>query len=659
MEESENQYHQLKAGNLLNKKYRIEKVLGEGGFGITYLAVDMLLELTVAIKEYYPAGYVTRETAAGNTVIPFSGEKRELYEEGKQKFIKEARAMGKLAGQKGIVAVRDYFEENNTAYIVMEYLNGITLKAYLKQRGGTISPQETLALVKPVVKSLASVHAQGLIHRDISPDNIMVLAGNQVKLLDFGASRSVSINGEKSLSVLLKPGYAPEEQYRTRGEQGPWSDIYALCATCYRCITGHVPIEAMERMREDALQPPSALGIPMDRNAERALMHGLAVFRENRIQDAKELYTDWYGVWEEEAGGTDVRTESRKSASVTGKKRKGKKKLLLAGGISAAVLLAAAACCLLLLRTPEAAETPGIMQYSSPIVAAGDNKLFVRQQEGLFWGIQDREKGIAQVKLLFSDVELGNVLMADNGYVYMVISGSGIVRFAADGSGGVEDIAQDAVENVFLMTEEEIFYVKKSDKSLYKVSVDGGKSELVLSDSFLAGSFTLYEDNIWYYTGDGKKGEGIYVYNLSSGKLSKVSGSEELGKVLCLRSGNRTIYAVTEEGALYTIGPASHKITGTDCQNITAGAGICPVENAQQRGFFYLEAGGKTICFYDRTTGRAEASASAKQKIRYFDYVNNRLFLVLADGSYHYLNAKGIMGDFEKNANYYDQKLLK
>lgn len=651
-EEPENQYHQLKTGNILNKKYRIERVLGEGGFGITYLAVDTLLELPVAIKEYYPSGYVTRETSAGSTVIPFSGEKREIYEEGKEKFIKEARAMGKLAGQRGIVAVRDYFEENNTAYIVMEYLNGITLKAYLKQNGGSLSPQETLALVKPVVKSLASVHAQGLIHRDISPDNIMVLAGNQVKLLDFGASRSVSINGEKSLSVLLKPGYAPEEQYRTRGEQGPWSDIYALCATCYRCITGHVPIEAMERMREDALQPPSAMGIPMDKDAERALMHGLAVFRENRIQNARELYTAWYGAWEEEQGSTEDGAEEGKSVSGAGIRKLEKKKLFVIGGIALAAVLAVAVCSMLLLREPKAAETPGVMYYSSSVVAAGDNKLFVMQQEGVFQGTRDREKGIAQVKSLFSDTNIGNVLMAGNGYVYMTVSGSGIVRFAADGKGETEDIVQDAVEAAFLMTETEIFYIKESDGSLYKVSVEGGESEQVLSDSLLPDGFTLYEDNLWYYTENGRKGEGIYVCNLSSGKTGRVSGSGDLGKVVCLRSGNRVIYAVTEEGVLYVIDPASRKITETDCQSIAAEAGICPVENAQQRGFFYLDREGKTIYFYDRLAGRAEISASTGQKIARFDYVNGELFLVLLDGSYHYLNAKGVMGSFEETLNW-------
>lgn len=658
MEESENQYHQLKAETILNKKYRIEKTLGEGGFGITYLAEDTLLELPVAIKEYYPAGYVTRETASGSTVMSFSGEKRELYEEGKQKFIKEARAMGKLAGQKGIVLVRDYFEENNTAYIVMEYLDGITLKAYLKQKGGTLSPQETLQLVKPVVQSLTLVHAQGLIHRDISPDNIMVLADNQVKLLDFGASRSVSINGEKSLSVLLKPGYAPEEQYRTRGEQGPWSDIYALCATCYRCITGHVPIEAMERIREDELKSPSELGIPMDKDAEQALMHGLAVFKEDRIKDAKELYAEWYGVREEDTKSGDAIEEDRGSVPPAekkpkGKKQKEKKKLFLTGGIAFAVLSAAAVCMLLFLRKPDVAEMPDIVQYSSPIVAAGADKIFIRQERGLLWGIRDKTRGIAQAAPMFLDIELGNIVMADNGYVYMVIPDVGMARFVAGEKRGTENVVRYAVENTFLISEAEIFYIKKSDGNLYRVSIDGGESELVLSGNFAEECFTFYEGNIWYYTVNGKDGRGIYCYHLSSGKLQKVPESEELSGVLCLKSGKRILYVVTEDGMLYTIDTENPAVVESECKNIAAWAGIYPVETTQQKGFYYLESGERTICFYDRMTGRAEAGASAKMAVICIDYVDNTLFLVLEDGSYHYLNEKGIISDFEENVNWY------
>ncbi len=292
---TEGGFHQLKTGSVLNKKYAIKGVLGEGGFGITYLAEDTTLDISVAIKEYYPSGFATREVEHSNTVTAFTGEKLEVYEAGKSKFLKEARTLAKLAGESGIVAVKDFFQENNTAYIVMEYLDGITLKDYLKKSGGKITADETIKFVKPIVESLGEVHKHGMIHRDISPDNIMVMPGDKLKLLDFGAARDVNVNGEKSLSVMLKPGYAPEEQYRTRGQQGPWTDVYALCATVYRCIVGHIPDESMERVRKDGLQKPSELGLDIDADQEATLMKGMAVFKEDRIQSAEELYGLWYG----------------------------------------------------------------------------------------------------------------------------------------------------------------------------------------------------------------------------------------------------------------------------------------------------------------------------------------------------------------------------
>ena len=317
-------FHQLKQGTLLSGKYRIEGILGEGGFGITYLAEDVMLEMKVAIKEYYPAGFVTREINNGNTVTAFTGDKGSVFEQGKEKFINEARTLGRLSGLPGIVNVRDYFQENNTAYIVMEFLEGITLKGYLKQAGGKISSGEMLSVLQPVVKALAEVHKQGLIHRDISPDNIMILLGDQVKLMDFGAARDININGEKSLSVMLKPGYAPEEQYRTRGEQGPWSDIYALCATAYRCITGVVPVESMERIRKDELKAPSSLGISIDPKKEKVLMKGLAVFKEDRIQNAEELYNLWYGgdKYKIAISKDNIQPDAEKNASVQSEEEK-------------------------------------------------------------------------------------------------------------------------------------------------------------------------------------------------------------------------------------------------------------------------------------------------------------------------------------------------
>lgn len=302
--------HRLRPYTVLNDKYVIGKVLGEGGFGITYLGYDLTLEMKIAIKEYYPAGYVTREIQNGNTVTTFSGEKAEFYQNGKEKFIHEARTLAKFSTLPGIVSVRDYFEANNTSYIIMEYLDGDTLKSYLKKCGGRMPLPTVMEMMQPVIRSLEEVHKQGLIHRDISPDNIMILKNGTMKLLDFGAARAVAgPEADKSLSVMLKPGYAPEEQYRTHGKQGPWTDLYAISATIYKCLTGKTPLEAMERMRNDALLPPGSYGVMMPPWQEAALMKGLALYAENRFHTLEEFYNAFYlNQYSEEKYKNDGRT---------------------------------------------------------------------------------------------------------------------------------------------------------------------------------------------------------------------------------------------------------------------------------------------------------------------------------------------------------------
>ena len=280
--------HHLPCGTVLRNRYLIGAALGEGGFGITYIGRDTMLNLRVAVKEYYPNGYTNRSsTVSLNVFPPTSGERREFFEKGRNSFLNEARTMGSFSEEPGIVNVRDFFEENNTAYIVMEYLDGVTMKTYLKQNG-VMRYNELLPMMLPLMRSLQKVHEAGLVHRDISPDNIMIV-GDRLKLLDFGAARNVSVEGNRSLSVMLKPGYAPEEQYRSRGKQGPWTDVYALCATIYKCLTGVTPDDSAERVNEDTLQPPSALGVEIPPAAEKALMRGLAVSAQNRIQSVEEL----------------------------------------------------------------------------------------------------------------------------------------------------------------------------------------------------------------------------------------------------------------------------------------------------------------------------------------------------------------------------------
>ncbi len=287
---AERSAHQLPPQIILNGKYLVGRVLGEGGFGITYLGWDLNLDMKVAIKEYYPSGFVTRETTTTTTVTPFSGDKHEAYFNGLDKFVGEAKSLAKFYSLRSIVSVKDFFKENGTGYIVMEYVEGITLKQYLTKEGGKLPVYQVLEWVKPLIKSLTQMHEKGIIHRDISPDNIMITPGGEIKLLDFGAARDISTDGAKSLSVLLKPGYAPEEQYRTRGIQGPWTDVYALCATIYKAITGKTPPESMERIHEDTLEPPTKLGVNLNQVKEAALLKGLAILQKNRYQNMSELY---------------------------------------------------------------------------------------------------------------------------------------------------------------------------------------------------------------------------------------------------------------------------------------------------------------------------------------------------------------------------------
>lgn len=300
-EKQEGPSHYLPCRSLLNGKYLVGKVIGEGGFGITYLGWDLNLDMKVAIKEYYPSGLVTRVSASSPVVASYTGEKAEYYNTGKNKFVQEAKTLARFFALPGIVGVKDFFQESNTSYIVVEYIEGVTLKEYLRQSGGKIPARKVLEWMKPLIHSLEEIHRAGLIHRDISLDNIMITDDDKVKLLDFGAARDISPDGGKSLSVMLKPGYAPEEQYRTHGSQGPWTDVYALCATMYKCMTGVTPPEPLERMREDTLQRPALLGAVLTPAQEEAILQGLSVDGRDRFQSMealeRALYSDEAGGW--------------------------------------------------------------------------------------------------------------------------------------------------------------------------------------------------------------------------------------------------------------------------------------------------------------------------------------------------------------------------
>ncbi len=275
--------HYLAPGTVLAGKYLVGRGLGHGGFGTTYIARDQVLGVKLAIKEYLPQDCASRAPGS-NLVVPFSGEGAKRFADGLESFLQEARTLARFDGSPNIVGVRDFFTENGTAYLVMNYLEGITLKQYLVRSGGKPVPfNKMLGILLPVMDALKTVHDAGLLHRDISPDNIFLTTSGQVTLIDFGAARQ-SMSVQQSMSVILKPGYAPEEQYRSHGHQGPWTDIYALGATMYRTLTGKIPPEALERLTHECLLPPSRLGVSLPADAEAAILRAMAVRAEERFQ---------------------------------------------------------------------------------------------------------------------------------------------------------------------------------------------------------------------------------------------------------------------------------------------------------------------------------------------------------------------------------------
>jgi len=280
-------YH-LSAGMILQERYRIESVIGFGGFGITYKAMDTRLDNQVAIKEYYFSSIVTRIPGKKDVEV-YADQNKQEFERGLGRFLDEAKNLAKFSEHTNIVNVYDFFEENGTAYIVMEFLDGLSLKDYVNNAGGKINVDETIKIIRHVIKALNSIHKNSILHRDISPDNIYICHDGRIKLIDFGAARFFTDDENKRVSIILKPGFAPPEQYRMSGNQGPWTDIYALGATMYRALTGIMPDESINRVVNDMVVHPSSLDKEIPKYLNNILMKCIAITPELRFQSADEL----------------------------------------------------------------------------------------------------------------------------------------------------------------------------------------------------------------------------------------------------------------------------------------------------------------------------------------------------------------------------------
>ncbi len=270
----------LPVGTILNSHYAIGQLLGQGGFGITYLAYDLTLNRRLAIKEFFPISTVFRK---GINVEVLPGKNSE-FKNSQARFNREAEILARFNSSPGIVHITDLFSENGTTYFVMEYIEGMSFRNYLSEHDGKISYEDALRILTPVMNVMEDVHQSGLIHRDIAPDNIYITAKGEIILLDFGAFYVNNSQDEENRKAVLKKGYAPVEQYDLNGKQGPWTDVYAMGAVFYRSITGIVPQESSLRLSNDHLERPSSLGIKLPSAAEEAIMKALSVKIDDRFQ---------------------------------------------------------------------------------------------------------------------------------------------------------------------------------------------------------------------------------------------------------------------------------------------------------------------------------------------------------------------------------------
>ncbi len=283
----------LPMGTILAGKYLVGRVLGQGGFGITYVGWDIALERKVAIKEYYPSGQVSRNPGSRGLTWYTSVQSQQAKQNGTQMFLKEARKMSKVDDIPNVVRVRDLFQENETAYIVMDFVEGETLKARL-EKTGPLPWEQAKGIFLPAIQAMEQVHKAGLVHRDISPDNLMLTPDGKVKILDLGAAKDLSVNNGASSMQVAKGGFSPFEQYTQRGSSGPWTDVYAMAATIYYTLTGKLPPVATDRVVEDTISWEEPGLKALSAQALEALQKAMVISAKNRMQSMEELEKGLY-----------------------------------------------------------------------------------------------------------------------------------------------------------------------------------------------------------------------------------------------------------------------------------------------------------------------------------------------------------------------------
>ena len=519
----------LNPGTILDGRYLVGKMIGQGGFGMTYIGFDLLLNIKVCIKEYYPMGNVSRDNSVSNMIYwNYTTNQEEQWKEGCESFLKEARKMAKLDSIPGIVRVRDTFYENQTAYIIMDFIEGKTLKQHLFEMG-TQDYVTCINMLAPMMKSLSRVHGQGLIHRDISPDNMMVTKDGSLMLLDLGAAKDVSNSREGMSQLVTKRGFSPAEQYMESGSVGPWTDVYAFCATMYYCMYGKLIPEAMERLMQDTLTfPPFPNGTELPEDVKETFTDGMAVLAENRIQSMDELLArlapyitapdqDILNVVQ----NYSITTEAKKK-----KKKKAKKKKLAIILIPVfSVMLIAVAAVLLFLFKPWLPKVQKLGNSNSNMLNDGglliktkEYEYFLDHNKNLRMCIYDRYNGCFYVDSSVTVAENAMYINQGKNKIYfMQDDGTNSVKiYSMDFDGSNLKVLAEGLDTSMLM---QYALLSNGKEYLYYITMNDNGTSPVLNrcDAKTGKIETVIKDDMCWYNLDGK-----YIYYTAFDESNKI-----------------------------------------------------------------------------------------------------------------------------------------
>ncbi len=496
----------LKEGTVLAGQYIIQKVLGQGGFGITYMALDHQSGQKVAIKEFFPDTLASR---TGSTVSSYPGERSESFQYGKTCFLQEAETLAAFIGNENIVKIHSYFEENGTAYFVMDFVEGISFDEYIRNKGGKISYDDAESILIHIIDALALVHSKGIVHRDVTPDNIYITNDGTVKLLDFGAARYSLGDKSRSLDVVLKHGFAPKEQYTRHGRQGPFTDVYTVGASFYFAVTGKRPPDSIDRLEEDDLVPPSSLGVNIPREKEDVILKAMSVQPGDRfqtmgefknallsaggVQPAREVqaeapFTESAG----SAGAANQRFFTEPQASQPSDPSSGQKLPGLWKGMSKkGKLLAAAAAAALVLVIAVAVALGNHPSGESDQVLEND------------WVAVDNIKSSSQA-----------VLDADGNLYYTASDGS-LQNYT---TGDV--IVTRVWANSLSLVGKYLYYVNPNDGKAYRVNKKGGNPEMIFQNGICTIATFYVSDSYYFATCNDGSNLTLVRWDISKKKIT-------------------------------------------------------------------------------------------------------------------------------------------